>query len=360
MNQNDHETTPGVIPPAVVHELARMYAEDREAAHRAVDLMVSADTAQRMQRGVAESTRRAYRHDRKAYAEWCAATGRVRLPATPQTLAEYVAHLAGIGRSPKSIERALGAIRTEHRTAGHVPPDSKGATLVLRDHRRARAAAGIRDRKATPLMIDMLRRLVEVCDAQTPAGTRDRALIVLGFMMMSRRSDLVGLDVADVDETPEGLNVLIRWSKTDQDAVGHVVAIPYGSHPETCPVRLLRAWRELLATRGLTAGPLLRAIDRHGRIFGEPKYAGRAAAERMSGESVGIVLQRAARKAGISTEALTAHSLRAGGATEAYRSGADALSIARHGRWKDGSPVLLGYIRSVDRWRENPMRGIGL
>ncbi len=50
----------------------------------------------------------------------------------------------------------------------------------------------------------------------------------------------------------------------------------------------------------------------------------------------------------------------AGGATAAYRAGAPVSTIAAHGRWAPTSPVVLGYIRAVDRWNDNPMHGVGL
>ncbi|HEY4418581.1 MAG TPA: integrase, partial [Pseudonocardia sp.] len=56
----------------------------------------------------------------------------------------------------------------------------------------------------------------------------------------------------------------------------------------------------------------------------------------------------------------TAHSLRAGGATVADAAGIPISVIARHGRWKPDSPVLLRYIRAVDRWKDNAMRDVGL
>lgn len=34
--------------------------------------------------------------------------------------------------------------------------------------------------------------------------------------------------------------------------------------------------------------------------------------------------------------------------------------VAARGRWAEGSPVVLGYGRSTGRWRDNPMRGVGL
>jgi site-specific recombinase XerD len=329
--------------------------------YSAVDFEVSEETADAMRAGVAESTRVAYKRDQEDYEKWCASTGRVAIPATQQTHAEYARYLMSIDRAPRSIQRAFGAIRAAHRAKGYQAPDGKGAALVVRGYRTRRAKEGVRDRKAAPLLLADLRRMVDTCDPDAPAGVRDRALIVLGFAMMARRSELVALDLADLDEVGDGLEVLVRFSKTDQDAVGVVVAVPYGSHAETCPVRLIRAWRDLLAARGFTSGPLFRGVDRHGRVWGEPQYAGgRATTNRMSGDSVGLVLRRAAQRAGISVERWSAHSLRSGGATEAYRATKNALTTGRQGRWKDGSPVLLGYIRTVDKWTDNPMKEVGL
>lgn len=323
----------------------------------AVDYSVSEATRVRIERAVPESTRRAYTGDLSRFSAWCAERGRSALPATAETLADYATHLAEAGKAPSTIRRALAAVRTAHRNGGAELPDTTGAGYVLRSHRRDQAAAGRRERKAAPVTIDVLRALVDGTDPATLAGLRDRALVVLGFALGARRSELVGLDLADVREAPEGLVVLIRQSKTDQDAAGVEVALPYGAHPETCPVRTARAWREALEAAGVNSGPLFRRIDRYGALSG----AGRGSDDRLSGQGVGLVLQRlaAAAEPG-SVPALTAHSLRAGFATVAYQAGADTLSIARHGRWKDGSPVLLGYVRNVDRWRSNPLAGVGL
>jgi integrase len=155
----------------------------------------------------------------------------------------------------------------------------------------------------------------------------------------------------------------VRRSKTDQAATGRQVAVPYGSDPVTCPVRALRAWRALLSEYGSASGPLLRRIDRHGAVAGVPgaRPSGSGPADgRLSGYTIGKILTRAARRAGLAVDDLSAHSLRAGGATGAYTAGADLVSIGRHGGWRDGSSELLKYIRDVDRWKHNPMHGAGL
>ena len=92
-------------------------------------------------------------------------------------------------------------------------------------------------------------------------GTRDRALMLLGFAGAFRRSELVGLDVEDCSFGKDGLTVSLRRSKTDQDGAGRKIGIPYGSNPETCPVRTVQAWMEMA---GISSGPLFRSINRHG------------------------------------------------------------------------------------------------
>jgi hypothetical protein len=73
---------------------------------------------------------------------------------------------------------------------------------------------------------------------------------------------------------------------------------------------------------------------------------------------IGDLVRRAAERAGLPHP--EQYSLRAGGATAAYRAGAPVSVIAAHGRWSPTSPVVLGYIRAVDRWADNPMKGVGL
>lgn len=322
------------------------------AAARPADVAVSDRTRARILSGVADNTRRAYARQWQRFEAWCHEHRRTPLPATPETVAEYVSALADADLSPATIEQALSAVRTRHRTAGHGKgvPDTEAARRVLRGHRRDRSEGGKRARQAPPVTIEVLRAMVEACDPATTRGLRDRLVLVLGLALMGRRSELVALDLDDLTETPDGIEVLIRASKTDQDALGAVVAVPPGQHPDTDPVGLVRAWREVLARHGVASGRLLRSVTRHGRLG-----AG------LSPEAVGDVVAGAAFRAGLRhAERYSAHSLRAGGATSAYKAGAPVSVIAAHGRWAPSSPVVLGYVRAVDRWKDNPLRGIGL
>ncbi|QFY14757.1 tyrosine-type recombinase/integrase [Nonomuraea phyllanthi] len=315
--------------------------------------------------GLAANTGRAYQRDWESFAVWCVTQGRSALPATPETVTEYVTHLAvtptrkGTLPAPSTIERALACIQSRHKKAG-LPLNAEFARLALRDYRKERSSAGHRTRKAPPAELTVLRALVDATDPATLVGLRDRVVLVLGFALMGRRSELAALDIADLTVSDDGLEVAIRQSKTDQDAIGEVVPVPYGSHPETCPVRIVRSWLASLESRGVTEGPLLRAIDRHGRLSGTPGATMRGTG-RMSGDGLNQIVRRAAKRAGLKdAHTYTAHSLRAGGATAAAKAGASVSAIARHGRWSDKSPVVHGYIRAADKWRDNPMRGVGL
>lgn len=332
---------------------ARRPAADLAPAEAAagIDATISDATRERIDDGMSANTRRAYERQLRRFTDWCTAAGRSALPCSPQTLAEYVASLCADGLGPASIEQAIAVIRTAHRLAGFEhQPDTTAARLVLRSHRRERAEQGTRTRKAPPITLEILRAMIDATPADTLAGKRDRALLVLGFALMGRRSELAALHIGDVDETDNGLEVLIRMSKTDQDAAGETVAIPRGTHPDTDPVRVVRVWLAALAALGITEGPLLRAVNRHGR----PGQA-------ISPDGINKAVRAAAERANVpNAERITAHSLRAGGATAAYKAGAPVSVIAGHGRWAANSPVVLGYIRAVDKWTDNAMRGVGL
>jgi hypothetical protein len=93
-------------------------------------------------------------------------------------------------------------------------------------------------------------------------------VITVGANLMGRRSELCALDLVDVEFTADGLVLYVGRSKTDQQALGREVAIPHGVHAESDPVRLARRWLDVLAERGITEGPLLRAAGRGGRVEG--------------------------------------------------------------------------------------------
>jgi len=321
------------------------------AAAGGVDGQLSPATASRLRQAIPENTRRSYDSQYAAFTTWCANAGRSPLPATGETMTEYAAHLIDAARSPGSIEVALSAIRTAHRYAALEPPDTRGARLLIRDYRRARADTGARDRQAPPAVATAIRAMIDTCDPQSSRGRRDRALLLLGFTMMGRRSELSRLDIGDITATGKGLTVRVSRSKTDQAARGRETPILASQvdGDDGCPVAAVTAWIGYLAEQGITAGPLFRPVDRWGHV----------GTARLGGQAIGRIVKDLAIDAG-QNPAMSAHSLRSGGATSAAEAGASRAALAAQGRWNPASPSLDRYVRLQDEWKHNAMRGVAI
>jgi integrase len=137
-------------------------------------------------------------------------------------------------------------IRYAHKLAGHVlPTDDERVKATMRGIRRS---LGTAPRKKAPATSD---RIVAMAFAAGDdlKGLRDRALLLVGFAGAFRRSELVALNVEDLEETNLGFKATIRHSKTDQEGAGQTIAIVKGS--VACPVAALRAW---IAASGIASG----------------------------------------------------------------------------------------------------------
>ena len=94
-------------------------------------------------------------------------------------------------------------------------------------------------------------------------GVRDRALLLVGFAGAFRRSELLAVNVDDIEFSTDGLIITIRRLKSDQEGRGRRIGLPFGGLPQTCPVRALRTWMEV----GKVAdGPVFRSVGRWGRV----------------------------------------------------------------------------------------------
>ena len=173
----------------------------------------------------------------------------------------------------------------------------------------------------------------------TLIGVRDRALLLIGFAGGLRRSELASLEVRQrdgaagwIEQMPDGLAIRLAYSKTDQEAIGDTVGVPYAGAEDLCPVRAYRAWLE---RSGIADGP-----DLPRRLT-----ARQNAHTALSPAAVGLIVKRAVIKAamaeGITRSAAKAmarnfagHSLRAGHATSAAQNDAPGHAIQRQLRHK--------------------------
>jgi integrase len=264
----------------VTHEQKRGTVTLLQSTGQAVELAeIAADARDFVAASRAENTTRVYRTGWAQFTAWCDEHRVIALPAGAETVALYVADLAKVAK-PATIDLRLAAISAAHRAAGHDSPTKEEAVRLVR--RGVRRTLGTAQRQVRPVTVPDLRAMLEGLRADM-GGCRDRALLLLGFAGALRRSELVGLDVADITEGSDGLTVRLRRSKTDQEGAGRTVGIPYGSNLATCPVR---AWRGWLEVSGITEGPAFCPVDRHGHI----------GTTRLSAPAVALVLKRHAAR----------------------------------------------------------------
>jgi Phage integrase family len=141
----------------------------------------------------------------------------------------------------------------------------------------------------------------------------------------------VAIDVEHLDFTTDrGVLVALPRSKTDQEAAGDTVPIHRGREPALCSVRALRAW---LDAAQITRGQVFRRMHR-----------GQHVGDRLTAQSVALIVKRRAGTAGLEPTKRSGHSLRAGYTTTAAARGIEERKIARVTRHKNLA-VLRGYIR---------------
>lgn len=305
---------------AILSERARAYADDARAA----------------------ATLRAYESDLADFRAWCEQRGFGVLPAEPQAVALYLTERADT-LSVSSLRRRVAAISVAHRLAGLESPTTHGSVKsVLRGITRTKGAS--QSQKAA-VSIEQLRAMIGTLP-DSLLGCRDRALLLVGFAGAFRRSELVAFDVRDVQFVREGAVLQLRKSKSDQEQIGRTVAIPYGANPATCPVRALQAW---IDAAGLCDGPLFRSVNRHGQVQ----------SQRLSAQSVALVVKRYARNAGFAFEDFAGHSLRSGFCTTAAEGGASERDIMEQSGHKS-LPVVRRYIRRGNLWKNHAGYKVGL
>ena len=260
----------------------------------------------------ADNTRRAYRVAVSRFTDWCAAQAQTAVPATPETIAAFLAAEAGRGLAVNTLRLRHAALRYLHLLAGYPPPTASpivSATFagIRRAHRRPL-------RKKTALVLDPLRAAIQAIPDSLP-GRRDRALILIGFAAALRPSELARLEVGSLTRHEDGIALFLPWRKNDQEAQGMTAWLPTG-HTDLCPVAALEAW---LAAAGISEGPLFRRLwrlppprVRQGTMRQPIADRYRMGTNSIDTDSIALVVKKWTGRAGLDGAAFAGHSLRRG------------------------------------------------
>jgi integrase len=289
----------------------------------------------------APSTLRAYRVDLADFTAWCSTQNLCPLPAEPQTVASYIAAQAETHKA-STITRRLSAISVAHQVRGYdSPTKNELVRSVLKGIRRELGTAS--NGKSPLLAADIREMLSRIPD--TLIGKRDKALLSVAFAGAFRRSELVGLDVADLEFTSDGLVITLRRSKTDQEGRGRKIGIPALPASRACAVRAVRDWLE---SSGITEGPIFRPVALGSRL----------GCGRLNDRVVALVIKRRL-PADRDGSKYSGHSTRAGFVTSAAIGGASLKAIMNQTGHRS-LQMVLRYTRDASLFRENALVSTGL
>lgn len=289
---------------------------------------ITPEVSDYLRASLSDNSRRAYRSDLNHFVAWGGT-----IPARPEMVAQYLADHAG-QHAVATLARRLVSIGKAHTTQGMASPAD--TELVRATLRGIRHTHGSDQRQVAPAVKEDV--LAMVANLHGAKGIRDRALLLIGFAGAFRRSELVSLVVADIEQAKQGLVIHLRRSKTDQDGRGRKVAIPF-ARGAVCPVIALQEW---LDASGITEGPIFRPVNRHGVI----------ADVALSAQAVALVVKERAKAVGLDPERYAGHSLRAGLVTSAAQLGVSSWKIRQQtGHASDA--MLSRYIREANIFVDN-------
>ena len=283
---------------------------------------------------LALNTQRAYLSDLAEFERWGGS-----IPATADSLAAYLAARADT-LAVATLVRHVASISKAHEARGL--PNPTRSELVRATMRGIKRTRGGHQREARPLLRDDL-LLVLNAMGDSIKDIRDRALLLIGFAGALRRSELVGLDLGDIEHVRQGIVLHLRRSKTDQDGQGRKIGIPLG-RTRWCPVAALDGW---LTASGIAERAIFRPVDRHGHVQNA----------RLSGEAVSLVVRERAAAAGLEPTRYSGHSLRAGLATSAAQAGVPTWRIRKQTRHASDA-MLNRYIRDGELFSENAVAAL--
>jgi integrase len=341
-SSTEQSSSSSLMPPAWLTRHNPQLQRPKNALWRAENLDLALQNAiscvgasvqvlEMAQNSLSANTQSAYLSDLHHFLSWGG-----QIPATSESVAEYLATHAET-LSVATLTRRLAALAKIHRSRRLANPTTDELVKsVLRGVKRTKGTA---QRQAKPLLKEELLVVLGTMGERLK-DLRDKALLLIGFAGALRRSELVGLDVGDLEYVRQGIILHLRRSKTDQEGRGEKIGIPL-RRTNSCPVSALEVWLEV---SGITEGPIFRPIDRHGRLE----------KTRLAGEAVGLVVRERARAAGLDPAPYSGHSLRAGLATSAAQAGAPGWRIRAQTRHASDA-MLARYIRTAELFVENPV-----
>ena len=305
------------------------------------------ETLLNLQSSKANNTVRAYKSDFNDFGLFCAQNGFKSLPSDPKIVSLYLTHLSTRNIKMSTLKRRLVSIGIIHKLKGHYL-DTKHPIIIENIMGIKRRKGSIQKGKK-PLLINNLKIIINVIDEYNHEDLkkfRDRSIILMGFSGGFRRNEIVSLNYDDLEFVTEGLKINLKRSKTDQFGEGSVKGLPYFDNIQYCPVLSLKNWIEI---SNINSGPLFRRFSRGSKL----------SENRLTDQTVALLIKKYLKLAGIDNKNYSGHSLRSGFATSAAESGAEERSIMAMTGHKS-TEMVRRYIKEANLFKNNALNKIKL
>jgi site-specific recombinase XerD len=303
------------------------------------------ETLLNLQSSKANNTVRAYKSDFRDFGLFCAQNGFKSLPSEPKIVSLYITHLSAKEIKVSTLKRRLVSIGVIHKLKGHYL-DTKHP-IIIENIMGIKRRKGSLQKGKKPLLINNLKIVINVIDEynnQHLKKFRDRSIILMGFAGGFRRNEIVSLDYDDLDFVSEGLKINLKRSKTDQFGEGTIKGLPYFDNAQYCPVLSLKNWIEI---SNISSGPLFRRFSKGSKL----------SENRLTDQTVALLIKKYLKLAGIDSKNYSGHSLRSGFATAAAESGAEERSIMAMTGHKS-TEMVRRYIKEANLFKNNALNKV--
>ena len=302
------------------------------------------ETLNNLRTSKASNTLRAYRSDFKDFGAFCAKHGFKSMPTDPKIVSLYLTNLSKTSKM-STLRRRLVSIGVVHKLKGHYL-DTKHP-VIIENLMGIKRLKGSKQTGKKPILINHLKQIINVINEQDIdeiVKLRNKTLILIGFGGGFRRTELISIDHEDLDFVEEGVKITLKRSKTDQFGEGMIKGLPYFTNEIYCPVVNLKKW---LKTSKIKSGPIFKRFVK-GSILSN---------NRLTDQTVVLLIKNCLRLAGIENNNFSGHSLRSGFATVAAESGADERSIMAMTGHKT-TQMVRRYIKEANIFKNNALSKI--
>ena len=303
------------------------------------------ETLLNLQNSKAINTVRAYKSDFRDFELFCVKNSFKYLPSEPKIVSLYLTHLSSKDAKMSTLKRRLVSIGVIHKLKGYYL-DTKHPSIIEN-------IMGIKRRKGSkqsgkkPILINSLKLIINVIDqidSEEIKKLRDRSIILIGFSGGFRRNEIVSINYDDLDFMSEGLKINVRKSKTDQFGEGFTKALPYFDSSQYCPVVSIKNW---LNISKINSGPVFRRFVKGSKL----------SKNRLTDQTVALLIKQYLNLAGIENKNYSGHSLRSGFATSAAESGAEERNIMAMTGHKS-TEMVRRYIKDANLFKNNALNKI--